>query len=155
MKLPGGKYSRPRERTSASLPPSHSFAPLPPRVVPPKHPRGHSASARTHSFPPLPSPPRLLPSPPRLLPSHLACRCSLLSARTGCVRTDADARNIYIYIFFTYFILIFLVVVAGLKREKKIRFSIPKISKIPKIPKIPKLRGLRKRSREKKKVFSA
>jgi hypothetical protein len=45
-----------------------------------------------------------------------------------------------------------LVVVPVLKREKKIRFSIPKI---PKIPELPKLHELRERSREKKKVFSA
>jgi hypothetical protein len=34
-------------------------------------------------------------------------------------------------------------------------FSVPKIPKIPKIPKLPELCGLRGRSREKKKVFSA
>jgi hypothetical protein len=38
------------------------------------------------------------------------------------------------------FLFLFLVVVAGLKREKKnfgFRFSIPKIPKIPKLPRLP------------------
>jgi hypothetical protein len=66
-------------------------------------------------------------------------------------------------LFFYFFLKKFLVVVAGLERERifsifNFRFSIPKIPKIPKLPKLPELpelRGLRRRSREKKKVFSA
>jgi hypothetical protein len=76
------------------------------------------ASARTHSFPSSPLPDGLHPR------GH-------------------GRKNNYFILFYLKF---FLVVVAGLKREKKnfgFRFSIPKI---------PKLRG---RSREKNKVFSA
>jgi hypothetical protein len=51
-------------------------------------------------------------------------------------------------------IKIFLVVVAAL--ERKNFFSIFNFQfSIPKLPKLPELRGLRERSREKKKVFSA
>jgi hypothetical protein len=61
---------------------------------------------------------------------------------------------LFIYLFFKYF---FLVVLASLERENffsifNFRFSIPKI---PKLPKLPELCGLRGRSCEKKKVFSA
>jgi hypothetical protein len=75
------------------------------------------------------------PSPPLSLPSA--------------VRADAKNKNKNLKVF--------LVVVAGLEREKKIsifdfRFSIPKI---PKLPELPELRGLRGQSCEKKKVFSA
>jgi hypothetical protein len=58
--------------------------------------------------------------------------------------------------FFLFFI--FLVVVAGLGREKffsifNFQFSVFGFRFL--IPKLPELRGLRGRSREKKKVFSA
>jgi hypothetical protein len=81
--------------------------------------------------PPLPSPP---PSPP---PSPL------LSTRTR--------KNNFQFLFF-------LVVVAGLEREKQFtiynfRFSIFDFRFL--IPELLELRGLRGRSREKKKVFSA
>jgi hypothetical protein len=53
-------------------------------------------------------------------------------------------------------LFLFFVVVACWKREEKnVRFSIPKIPKIPEFLEFPELRGLRRRSREKKKVFSA
>jgi hypothetical protein len=89
-------------------------------------------------------------APPSPLPPS-----PLLSVRTlGCVHADATNK---INKFFYFFYFFFLVVVADLEREKKFtiynfRFSIPKI---PKLPKLPELYGLRGRSREKKKVFSA
>jgi hypothetical protein len=68
---------------------------------------GFLLSARMHSFP----------------SSPLPCGCSLLSARTGCVRTDATASKKIKIIFLFFFI--FLVVVAGLKRENFFfRFSV-------------------------------
>jgi hypothetical protein len=112
------------------------------------HPRGHSpvsartraASARKHSFP---------SSPSRKLPSSRPCRRSLLSARTSCVRTDADAdvqnkknKN------FKFKKKSFFGSCCRLKKKKKkIRFSIPKIPKLPKLP------GLRRRSYKRRRFF--
>jgi hypothetical protein len=94
-------------------------------------------------------PPFLTPSLPFPLPSP-----SLPSA----VRVDAGlcprgSEKFFLKSFF-FFLNFFFVVVAGLEREKKFtifgfRFSIPEILELP------ELRGLRGRSREKKKVFSA
>jgi hypothetical protein len=76
-------------------------------------------------------------SPPPSLADAVCCpHGQAASGRTGMLK-----KYIYIYIF--------LVVVAGLKREKKkVRFSVS-------IPKIPELRGLCRQSHKKKKVFSA
>jgi hypothetical protein len=71
---------------------------------------------------------------PRLAPSIWLC----LAPRLAPIRTLE--KNLIFFVFV-------LVVVAGWKRREKIfRFSIPKI---------PELRGLRRRSCEKKKLFSA
>jgi hypothetical protein len=76
-------------------------------------------SVRTDVLIPSLGPSSPLPSP--LPPSPLSYVCCLMSARTGCVRADADAdarkkeKKKFI---------LFLVVVAGLKRERKIRFSV-------------------------------
>jgi hypothetical protein len=84
------------------------------------------------------SPSPLPPSPPPLCCPHGR---GAASART---RKEKEKKS-------------FLVVVAGLEREKQFsifgfRFSIPKI---PELPELPALRGLRGQSYEKKKVFSA
>jgi hypothetical protein len=87
-----------------------------------------------------------IPSPPPLL----SCGRSLLFVQTGYVHADADAdarkKNIYFILFILFFI--FGSCCQLEKREKNFGFRFS-------ISEIPKLRGLRGRSNEKKKVFSA
>jgi hypothetical protein len=94
--------------------------------------------------PPLSLPPSLPPSPLSLSPLYCP------HGRENKIKIKI--KNLFL------FLQLFLVVVAGLEREKKFtiynfRFSIPKIPKLPKLPELPELYGLRRRSHEKKKVF--
>jgi hypothetical protein len=70
--------------------------------------------------------------------------------RRGRGRSKKEKETLFFYSFFFFF----LAGVAGLKRKEKFGFWLS-IPKIPKIPQVPSLHGLRERSREKKKVFSA
>jgi hypothetical protein len=109
-------------------------------------------SVRTH-LPPLPSP--SLPFPPLPSPSlPFPPLPSPLSLPPLCYPRGREFLFLFFIVIFYLKKIFFLVVVAGLEREKKFtiynfRFSIPEI------PEIPELRGLHGRSREKKKVFLA
>jgi hypothetical protein len=109
-----------------------------------QRPRGQGRPCGRISLP-SPLPPSLPPLPSPLSLPPLCCP----RGRENKIKKNKN-KNIFFY-------KLFLVLVAGLEREKKIsifnfRFSIPKI---PKIPKILELRELRGQSRKKKKVFSA
>jgi hypothetical protein len=115
--------------------------------------RGHGRSRGRISLPsPLPpSPPSPPPSPS--LPS--AVRTDVGLRPRGCGKKKKKNKNNFIYF---YLKNIFLVVVAGLEREKQfttynLQFSV--FGFRFSIPELPELRGLRGQSRKKKKVFSA